>query len=91
VVGDIHGHFYDMIHMFDLYLDHPAFEHTETSKKKNTKRSFEDYDILFLGDYIDRGIKDVEVLLFLYCLMICHPKQVVMLRGNHEDEYVTEN
>lgn len=37
---------------------------------------------IFCGDYIDRGIENVEVINFLYS--ICEKKNVLMLEGNHE-------
>ena len=39
---------------------------------------------IFLGDYIDRGPCSVEVVLFLFCLLINHPEDVHLIRGNHE-------
>ena len=44
--------------------------------------------VVFLGDYVDRGPKQVETLERLIELLTAYPDRVVMLRGNHEDEYV---
>jgi serine/threonine-protein phosphatase 2B catalytic subunit len=40
IVGDIHGQFYDLIHMFEKVVD---------------SRNMSDINLLFLGDYVDRG------------------------------------
>lgn len=41
--------------------------------------------IIFLGDYIDRGVKSYEVVKYLMELQKKYPNNVVCLRGNHED------
>jgi diadenosine tetraphosphatase ApaH/serine/threonine PP2A family protein phosphatase len=45
-------------------------------------------NILFLGDYVDRGSQGAEVLLALYDLKVADPDHVFLLRGNHEDEHI---
>lgn len=45
----------------------------------------EKYDhVIFLGDIVDRGAKQLECLITVLCLKILQPKKIILLKGNHE-------
>ena len=60
IVGDIHGQYYDLCHL--------AISWTRTHP------SPESMNWLFLGDYVDRGMFDIEVTVQLLVWKILYPK-----------------
>eukprot|EP00354_Favella_ehrenbergii_P004318 CAMPEP_0170469696 /NCGR_PEP_ID=MMETSP0123-20130129/12445_1 /TAXON_ID=182087 /ORGANISM="Favella ehrenbergii, Strain Fehren 1" /LENGTH=108 /DNA_ID=CAMNT_0010736661 /DNA_START=292 /DNA_END=618 /DNA_ORIENTATION=+ len=73
MVGDVHGRLYDLVN----YLDDTRVRSPENDK------------LLFLGDYVDRGPQSWEVVAYLCILKLERPKDVFLLRGNHETRYCT--
>jgi len=72
VIGDLHGDFASLIKI----LKSSRF----TEKMDKTQ----DATLIFLGDYGDRGDKSAEIYYAVSTLKLTFPKQVVLLRGNHE-------
>ena len=79
IVGDIHGQFFDMMQM----LEQLKQRNLTPGDAKKTK-------YLFLGDYVDRGKRSLEVCAYLMALKIKYPHDVFLLRGNHESRQMTQ-
>ena len=75
--GDIHGNFADMAYFLDkvIAFDDIMLKYTTTN-------------LLFLGDYVDRGTFSVECVMYLLALKVIAPGKVTLLRGNHESPEV---
>ncbi len=72
VLGDLHGDIESLLKVF---------------KETGFLRRVEAEDpitLICLGDYVDRGPSQVEVIYTLLRLMLDHPGRVILLRGNHE-------
>ena len=46
------------------------------------------YRLLFMGDLVDRGEFSLEVVIIVYILKILWPKNVFIIRGNHEFSFL---
>ena len=59
---------------------------TKVTEKYLTKNNV----IVFLGDYVDRGDHSLENMLHLLRLKVQHPRNLILLMGNHEGFLVKE-
>ena len=66
VVGDIHGHIFDLLRIFRQFGLPPSTKYA------------------FLGDMVDRGPFSTETVTLIFALKVCYPKDVYVIRGNHE-------
>lgn len=78
IFGDIHGQYQDLMRFFDLFK----------TPTEGPNGDIEGTDYLFLGDYVDRGTHSLETMCLLMALKIKYPKQIHLLRGNHEDRWI---
>ena len=67
----------------DLHGDLDSLLKVQTMLKK-----YRNYSFIFLGDYADRGPRQVETINLVMSLHILNPERVVILRGNHESEEI---
>lgn len=77
IVGDLHGDLPSLFISLQLYID--------------VLRTNPDANIIFLGDYTDRGLNSLEILDIITTLKLFYPKRVYLGRGNHEDFNVNLN
>jgi len=55
-----------------------------SSREVLSRFSPDEYTLIFLGDYVDRGENQIENVNFLLAKYIKHRKRIILLRGNHE-------
>lgn len=72
VIGDLHGN----LESLKTILEGSGF----ITKMANQENAY----LIFLGDYGDRGAYSAEVYYVILSLKLAYPKQVILLRGNHE-------
>mgnify|MGYP003692177353 CR=1 FL=1 len=64
IFGDIHGQFSDLMSFFSLY---------GTPHENGKKKDIENYDYIFLGDFVDRGSNSLETICLLLALKCVYP------------------
>ena len=72
IVGDLHGDIESLIYILK------DVKFLEKAKKD------EDFLMIFLGDYGDRGQYSAEVYYVILKLKLMFPDKIVLMRGNHE-------
>lgn len=87
VLGDVHGSpadvatFYDLCMLKDVQLQ--CFQEIENDAGRTFTMELSSVYV-FLGDYVDRGHQGLACLLFIYIIKYLYPRNILLLRGNHE-------
>ncbi len=75
--GDLHGDIHSLLAVLRRLNDRQLLDGFAIKDP--------DLNVIFLGDYTDRGLFGVEVLYTLLRLKLANPDRVHFARGNHED------
>lgn len=78
IFGDLHGQYVDLMRYFDIW------------NTPSDNGDIHAHDYIFLGNYVDKGHNSLEVICLLFALKLKYPKQIILLRGNHEDKNVNK-
>ena len=81
--GDLHGSVHALVRTLLSLVVQGYLDNNFKIKKDN-------FYMVFLGDYVDRGYYGSEVLYTLCKLKIANWDKVFLLRGNHEDRSISE-
>ncbi|CAJ1397136.1 unnamed protein product [Effrenium voratum] len=91
IIGDLHGQLFNLIawliYIKEQYQD-KGFSELEGSSLLICDPQLK---YVFLGDYVDRGERGLEVLLLLLAYKARCPEGLVLLQGNHESPEVWDN
>jgi len=75
VFGDIHGQLRDLLLLLHTFGD-PGSE--------------ENLNIVFNGDFVDRGAHQLAVIGLLFAMKVAMPQRIWLVRGNHEDRLMND-
>jgi hypothetical protein len=78
--GDLHGDVHSLLESISPYLD----------ANNSFKIKYQNLYMVFLGDYVDRGLYGYECIYTLMRLKIDNPDRVFLCRGNHEDGPISD-
>ena len=79
VFGNIHGVYDDLMRYFESF-GNPSDD--------NQMGDINVMQYIFLGDFCDRGLYSLEVILLLFALKIKYPDFIYLIRGHHEDKNI---
>jgi hypothetical protein len=77
VMGDFHG-------SLATFIRH-LFRWIKMGVLDNYCKLINDYEMIFLGDIVDRGVYGFELMMLIYLLIVNNPGKIHYNRGNHEE------
>jgi len=94
VIGDIHGELWVLLPMLkEIRNDFRQYrrlweENIPTHGASELLICNQKLHYVFLGDYVDRGDRNLHTFMLLLAYKVLCPKQVTLLQGNHEQQGV---
>jgi diadenosine tetraphosphatase ApaH/serine/threonine PP2A family protein phosphatase len=79
IFGNLFGCYNDLMRFFESF-GNPS--------DNNQMGDINVMQYLFLGDFCDRGIYSLEIILLLFALKIKYPDFIYIIRGHHEDSNI---
>ncbi len=80
--GDLHGDVHSLLASLDALKEKGYLD-------ENYKIIKDNFYLAFLGDYVDKGIYGLEVISVIMYLKCLNFNKVLLVRGNHEDWYIS--
>lgn len=77
IFGDLHGQLKEAKEFFTSY-----------GSPDHYKGNVNLINYIFNGDFVDRGPRSVELIVFLFSIKCLYPARVFLVRGNHEDRQI---
>ena len=81
IFGNLHGVYTDLMRYFESF-GNPSDD--------NQMGDINVMQYIFLGDFCDRGMYSLEVILLLFALKVKYPDFIYLIRGHHEDKFINE-
>lgn len=81
--GDFHGNIDSMLHVITTLQQQKIMDGFKIVNKSHY--------LVFLGDYVDRGLHGFETLYTMMLLAINNPNNFIAVRGNHESIQLNKN
>ena len=79
IFGNLYGCYNDLMRFFESF-GNPSDD--------NQMGDINVMQYLFLGDFCDRGLYSLEIILLLFALKVKYPDFIYIIRGHHEDSNV---
>jgi protein phosphatase len=81
IFGNLYGMYNDLMRYFESF-GNPSDD--------NQMGDISVMQYIFLGDFCDRGLYSLEIILLLFALKIKYPEFIYLIRGHHEDKNINE-
>mmetsp|Transcript_118563 Transcript_118563/g.281445 ORF Transcript_118563/g.281445 Transcript_118563/m.281445 type:complete len:749 (-) Transcript_118563:66-2312(-) len=91
VIGDLHGQLFNLLAFLRLLLlNSEALKEYEKLPESQLFICDSRFQYIFMGDYVDRGERSVEIVMLLLAYKALCPSGIILLQGNHEQAATNE-